>query len=96
MNPRKTILRCRKEWTGEIPSREDSDLDSDSESDSEFCSYSDSRSESGSGSVVPSVESPIQPSEETSSGNRKDHTIPEKTSPREQDSNAPLKDNQKV
>ena len=81
---------------GEIPSREDSDLDSDSESDSEFCSDSDSRSESGSGSVVPSEESPIQPSEETSSENRKDHTIPEKTSPREPDSNAPLKDNQKV
>ena len=80
----------------ESPSAKDSDSDSDSELNSESCSDSDSRSKSGSGSVVPSEESPVRPFEETSSENLKDHTTPEKTSPRKPDSNTALKDNQIV
>ena len=74
-----------EEMNGEIPSGEDSDSDSDPESDSGSCCDSDSRSQSGSGLVVPS--------DEISSENLKDHTTPEKSSPLEPDSNAPLKDN---
>ena len=75
-----------------IASEEDADSDSDSES--EPCFDSDWQSESDSGSVVLSEESPVQPSKEISFENLKDHATPEKTSLREPDSNAPLKDNQ--
>ena len=44
-------------------------------------------------SVVPSEESPVLPSKETSSENLKDQANLEKTSPQEPDSNAPRKDN---
>ena len=76
----------------EIPSEEDADSDSDSQS--EPCFDSAWQSESDSGSMVLSEESPIQPSKEISSENLKDRATPEKTSLRERDSNAPLKDNQ--
>ena len=85
-----------KEMDGDISSGKDSESDSDSELDSDSCSNSGSRSESGSGSVVPSKEYPVQPSEETLSENLKNHTTSEKTSSRKPDSNAPLKDNQIV
>ena len=94
VNPRKNYLS--EGMDAESPSAKDSDSDSDSELNSESCSDSDSRSKSGSGSVVPSEESPVRPFEETSSENLKDHTTPEKTSPREPDSNTALQDNQIV